>query len=440
MDNKTTLKKKLLGSALALLATSALAAAPAPATTGEQLQYIQCGKLLDVVKKKTLSNQNILVRNGVIEAMGAEVKAPVNAEQIDLSNQVCMPGLMDMHTHIFIDSTKSNLDAQGIMNSSADQTLMGLRNLQSLLNQGFTTIRIPGDLEKAYASISLKNAINRGEFDGPRMLVAPHALSPTGGHGDANSFAADSHLPIAINIVDGVDDIRRTLRTEFKYGADWIKIMATGGVMSQHDDPNIAAYSEEEFRVFAEEAHRHNKKITAHAHGDAGIRAAVEAGFDSIEHGTLMEKSTAKLMAKKGTYYVPTLYVLDWILEMGQKGGITANNLEKAKMVAKKHADSVAMAYKYGVKMALGSDPIFPMDQAIREFDAMAKRIPDNWYVLQMGTINSAEMLGLKDTIGSLEVGKQADIVATAKNPIDEMKNIESVSFVMKGGKVVRAN
>jgi len=435
-----TFTKKLLGSALALLSTSALATAPAPATTGEQLQYIQCGKLLDVVKKQTLSNQNILVRNGVIEAMGADVKAPEEAESIDLSNQVCMPGLMDMHTHIFIDSTKSTLDVAGLVNSSADATLFGLRNLKSLLNQGFTTIRIPGDLDKAYASISLKNAINRGEFDGPRMLVAPHGLSPTGGHGDANSFAADSHLPIALNIVDGIDDIRRTLRTEFKYGADWVKVMATGGVMSQHDDPNVAAYSDEEFAVFVEETHRHNKKITVHAHGDEGIYAAVKAGVDSVEHGTLMSKRTAKLMAKKGTYYVPTLYVLDWILEMGKKGGITANNLAKANLVAQKHANSVAMAYKYGVKMALGSDPIFPMDQVNREFDAMAKRIPDNWYVLQMGTINSAELLGLEDTIGSLEVGKQADIVATAKNPIDEMKNIESVSFVMKGGKVIRAN
>jgi len=434
-----TFRKKLLGSVLAVFSTSVLASV-APATNIDSLQHIQCGKLLDVVNKKTLSKQNILVRNGVIEAIGANVKAPEHAEQIDLSSQTCMPGLMDMHVHIFIDSTKANLDVQGLVSSSADQTLMGLRNLQSLLNQGFTTIRIPGDLEKAYASISLKNAINRGEFDGPRMLVAPHALSPTGGHGDANSLAADSHLPIAINIVDGVDEIRRTLRTEFKYGADWIKVMATGGVMSQHDDPNVAAYSDEEFRVFAEEAHRHNKKITAHAHGDSGIRAAVEAGFDSIEHGTLMEKSTAKLMAKQGTYYVPTLYVLDWILEMGQKGGITANNLEKAKLVAMKHASSVAMAYKYGVKMALGSDPIFPMDQAIREFDAMAKRIPDNWYVLQMGTINSAEMLGLEGSIGSLEVGKQADIVASSSNPIDSMKNIESVNFVMKGGKVIRAN
>lgn len=148
--------------------------------------------------------------------------------------------------------------------------------------------------------------------------------------------------------------------------------------------------------------------------------------------------NTAKLMANKGTWYVPTLYVVDWILEMGRQGGISANNLEKAQLVEKKHSDSVKMAYEYGVRMALGSDPIFPMDQAIREFDAMAKRIPDNWYVLRAGTINAAELLSLKNEIGSLSVGKQTDIVAGSASPIDDMTNIELVSFVMKGGEVVR--
>jgi len=436
---KMVLTRFAAGLSTALMLAPVWGSSAAPAHVGpDRYQDIHCGKLLDVEKKQTLSSQHILVKNDVIVELGASVSAPADAEKIDLSNQVCMPGLMDMHVHILYDTSKHTIDYSALVNSSADVTLFGLRNLQSLLNQGFTTIRIPGDGDKTYATIALKNAINRGEFDGPRMLVAPHLLSPTGGHGDLNSYAADSHLPVTVNIVDGVDDIRRTLRMEFKYGADWIKIMASGGVMSQHDDPNVSAYSEEELAVFVEEAHRHNKKITVHAHGDAGMYAAVKAGVDSVEHGTMMSKRTAKLMAKKGTYLVPTVYVLDWILEMGKKGAITANNLAKAQLVARMHSNSVKMAYKYGVKMALGSDPIFPMDQAIREFDAMAKRIPDNWYVLQMGTINSAEMLGLEKDIGSLAVGKQADIIAAPESPIDEMSNIEQVNFVMKGGKVIR--
>jgi len=405
----------------------------------DSYKMIVCGTLLDVESKEVLKNQNILVRNDVIEAMGTRVSTPAGTEILDLSDSVCMPGLMDMHVHIMINSTKSDTDIQSLRDSVADKTLFGLRNLQTLLNLGFTTIRIPGDGDKSYATLALRNAINRGEFKGPRMLVAPHAYSPTGGHGDwTNSFAYDSNVPLAINIVDGKDQIRRKLRESFKYGSDWVKIMATGGVMSQNDDPEVTAYSEEEFRVFAEETHRHKKKITAHAHGDAGARAAIEAGFDSIEHITLMQRETAKLMAEKGTVYVPTRYVLEWILAMGETGGITANNLAKANFVADRHLESIKMAYEEGVKMVLGSDPIYPMNEAIREFNSMANVLGDNWYVLQMGTINSAELLGLENEIGSLKVGKQADIVATPNNPIDDMENIEAVNFVMQGGSVIR--
>lgn len=401
---------------------------------------IHCGFLLDVERKKVIENQHILVEGGVIKEIGSSINIPDGASKIDLSAQYCAPGLMDMHVHLFIDSKKGETDDQAApTQSSAYKALLGIRKVQILLNSGFTTIRIPGDIDYHYAGIEIRNAINRGEFTGPRMLVAPHAISQLGGHGDFNSYSPD--LPYKIMgplIADGVGEIRKAVRKEIKYGADWIKVMASGGVMSQNDDPTVAAYTQEEFNAFADEAHRQKKKITAHAHGDEAIRMAVEAGFDSIEHATMMSDETAKLMVKKGTFYVPTLYVLDWILEMGQKGAIPASSYEKAKFVATRHSKSVKLAYKYGIKMALGSDPIFPMDQAIREFRAMTVSIPDNWHVLQAGTINGAELLGLKDEIGSLKVGKQADIVAMPQNPIALMKNIENIGFVMKGGMIVR--
>ncbi|MEQ8263870.1 amidohydrolase family protein [Pseudohaliea sp.] len=404
----------------------------------DSYKVIECGSLLDVEREKVLRDQQILVNNDVIEAIGSDVSAPADAVKIDLSEQVCMPGLMDTHVHILIDSTKGTLDSLRITESASELTLFGLRNLWSLLDQGFTTIRIPGDLDKEYSTIALRDAINRGEFQGPRMLVAAHAASAIGGHGDANSHAYDSHVPLPLWIVDGVDEIRRYVRREFKYGSDWIKVHSTGGVMSQHDDPRVAAYTMEELQAFADEAHRHHKKITAHAHGDAGVRAVVEAGFDSVEHATLMEESTVKLMAQKGTVYVPTRYVVDWILDTGLSAGISESNLSKAKQVSEQHKRSIKLAHKHGVKMALGSDPIFPMDQAIREFDAMNKVLEDNWFVLQMGTINSAELLGLQDEIGSLKPGKQADIVAMPKSPLEDMSNIERVNFVMKGGAIVK--
>jgi len=435
------LTRLVAGLSTALMLAPVWGSSAAPVHVGpDRYQDIHCGKLLDVEKKKTLSNQHILVKNDVIVELGASVNAPADAEKIDLSNQVCMPGLMDMHVHLFTQSTQGTVDVLGTTQSSAFNALQGLRLSQELLKMGFTTVRIPGDFDRHYANIEIRNAINRGEYMGPRMLVAPHYLSALGGHADFNSFAPDGPKVLGPMIVDGVDEIRKAIRKEIKYGGDWIKVMATGGVMSQHDDPEVAAYSEEEFRVMAEETHRHKKKITAHAIGDAGVYAAVKAGFDSIEHATMMSEKTAKLMAKKGTYYIPTFHIVDWILEMGENGGITADNLAKAKLVETKHQKSAEMAYKYGVKMALGSDCIFPIEQAIKEFDAMNRRLNDNWYVLQAGTITSAEMLGLDDQIGSLKVGKQADIVATPKSPIDKMTNIESVSFVMKGGKVVRAD
>ena len=429
----------LLVLTLSTASSPTLASSAGAPNEARSVKEVRCGQLLDVVERQVLRDQRILIENDTIRAIGRTVYAPADAERIDLSDHTCMPGLMDMHVHLFIDATGRTVDESAPTQSSAYNALMGLGNARTLLDLGFTTIRVPGDMDYHYAGIELRDAIARGWYLGPRMLVAPHAISPLGGHGDFNSYAPD--LPHTVQgplIADGVDEVRRAVRREIKYGADWIKIMASGGVMSQHDDPEVAAYTQEEFEAFANETHRHGKKITAHAHGDAGIRAAVLAGFDSIEHATMMSEETARLMAERGTYYVPTLYVVDWILERGATGGISANNLEKAKLVAEQHGSSVEMASGAGVKLIVGSDPIFPMAEAIREFTAMSQRVQDNWQVLQAGTINPAHMLGLESEIGSLTAGKKADLVASPDNPIDNMRNIENVTFVMKGGVVVR--
>ena len=409
------------------------------AAHAQDTTVVRCGELLDVEAKRTLNDQQIRIEGDRIVEIGDRVRSSAGDRIIDLSDRVCMPGLMDTHVHLFIDTLSKTVDQAAPTQSSAYNALMGLRNLRTLLDLGFTTVRVPGDMDYHYAGIELRNAIERGWFEGPRMFVAPHAISPLGGHGDFNSYAPDlPHAVLGPKIADGVDGVRRAVREEIKYGADWIKVMASGGVMSQHDDPEVAAYTAEEFRALAEETHRHGKKITAHAHGDAGIRGAVEAGFDSIEHGTMMSAETARLMAEKGTFYVPTVYVVDWILERGATGGISANNLEKAKKVSALHAQSIAHAGDSGVRLVIGSDPIFPMEEAIREFTALAKRVRDNWEVLRAGTLHPAMMLELDDQLGSLAVGKKADLVASPQSPIERMQNIEQVSFVMKDGRVVR--
>jgi imidazolonepropionase-like amidohydrolase len=400
---------------------------------------IHCGHLLDVEKKQITHNTHILIKNDRIENVGTALSIPAEAKKIDLSDSYCAPGLMDMHVHLFLDIANKTMDLSGTTQSSAYNALIGLKNARILLNQGLTTIRITGDTDIYFANIELRNAINRGDFVGPRMLVAPHAISPMGGHGDFNTFAPDRmHRINGPAVVDGADNLRHFLREEFKYGADWIKVMASGGVISQHDDPNVVAYSHEEFRAMVDETHRHKKKITVHAHSDNAIRAAVEAGVDSVEHGTLMSEDTARLMAKKGTYYVPTLYVLDWIVETSAKGGVTKSTLDKAKQIVAQHDNAVRLAQKHGIKLVIGSDPVFPMDQAIREYAALASRGVQPWDVLRAGTINAAEMLGMETRIGNIRAGKLADIVAMPSNPIEEIKAVEAINFVMKDGQIVR--
>lgn len=401
--------------------------------------HIRCGLMLDIENEEVLANYDILIEGGVITAIGADIEVPADTASIDLSGKVCMPGLMDVHTHLNLNGMRNgSLDQLSTTQSSAFNALVALRDAQRMLEMGYTTIRVPGDADYHFANIDVKRAIERGDFDGPDMFVAPHYLSPLGGHGDLNSFAPDNpHKIQGQAIVGGIDSVREAVRREIKYGADWIKVMASGGVISQHDDPEVTAFTDAEFKAMADEAHRHKKRITAHAHGDAAIYAAVNAGFDSIEHATLATKRTIKLMADKGTFYIPTLYVVDWILEQGVKGGITANSYEKAVAVSKQHSNVVSMAYKYDVKMCIGADQIYPIELSRKEFVAMAERIRDNWYVLKAGTLYPAQMLGIASQVGTIAVGKRADIIALDKSPVADMANIETVSFVMKRGKVV---
>ena len=423
------------------LAVAAVSASPRAVAEEEAWTVIDAGHLADLQGGRFVSGQQILIRGGRIEAIGAELDIPGEAARIDLSDAYVLPGLMDMHVHVFATyDEKSRLEAV-LTQSSADNALIGLKNMQTLLHLGFTTVRMPGDKGQKFATISIKKAIERGDFEGPRMFVAPHFMGPVGGHGDLNDVSADWEGKVLGQAIPaGTASMQDFVRREIKYGADWIKIMATGGVMSQFDDPSAQAFSDEEFQALADETHRHDKKITAHAHahGDGGAYAAVKAGFDCIEHGAMIEQRTIDLMVEKGTFLVPTVYVLDWILERGPGGGISANNYAKAVEVSKTHKKALRAAYKAGVNLALGSDSVFPHEQAIREFRAMADTGIANWDVLCAGTVNAARLLGIEEELGTLESGKIADIVAVRDDPAEDMRAIESVFFVMKEGRVVR--
>lgn len=405
---------------------------PLPATV------LHCGFIVDVEHERMVRNADVLVDRGRILKLDSNIVPPIGAREVDLRGRYCLPGLMDMHVHLLVDSEAATDTDNLLKKSSAADALLGLKHAQRMLHNGFTTIRIPGDSDYYFSTIDLRDAINRGDFDGPRMLVAPHMLSATGGHGDLNEIRADIPDIVGTVVHAGTDNAREAVRREVKYGADWIKIAASGGVMSQHDDPRSQAWTDEEMFAFADEAHRLGVKITAHILGNRAALTAARAGFDSIEHGAMLDDTTVRAMKEHNVVLVPTLYVLEWILQQGVGGGITADNYRKAQVVAGLHKQSLLRAYKAGVKIAMGSDPIYPYDEVPREFASMVRAGIRPWDAIKAGTLNSAELLGLKEDIGSLTIGKKADIVAVPGDPVADITLLQRVVFVMVGGKIVR--
>ena len=422
----------------AALVCMALQSASVAAASHGAAVVLRCGSVVDVEAQKRLGGTSLLVVDGVIEKIAPSLSVPADASEIDLTRATCLPGLMDMHIHLML-STDRTPAALFYSRSSAAKVLLAMKNAQTLLRNGFTTIRIVGDLDYHFGLVDLRNAINAGDVVGPRMLVAPHILGVLGGHSDLNDVAPD--LPYAMTgtvVSSGTDAVREAVRREVKYGADWIKITASGGAMSIGDDPRVQQFTDEEIRAFVDEAHRYGKRIAVHAHGNAAALIAARAGVDSIEHGTMLQDDSIKVMVERGVYLVPTIYVVDWLIEQGHKANVAKESLDKVAMVQRTRDEAFRKAYKAGVKLAYGTDPIFPYDQTNREFAALVRHGVSPMDALRSATINAATMLGLEKEIGSLAAGKRADIVAVPGNPLDDVTVMERVGFVMKGGRIIR--
>jgi imidazolonepropionase-like amidohydrolase len=401
---------------------------------------LQCGWVFDSVKGKMTGPAIIVVEDNIIVSVNAEadVYSISGLETIDLSTHTCLPGLIDAHTHLMYAPNQS-VTMDGIFHSSADKTILALKNAKTMLHSGFTTIRVPGDADRHYGIVSVKNAIKRGDVPGPRMYVAPHHLSPIGGHSDFNELAAD--LVPSINgqvVAAGVDAIRDAVRKEIKYGADWIKIVVSGGVTSEGDDPEVQGFTDEEIKAFIDEAHRYGKKVSAHIMGDKPAYTAAKYGIDAIDHAVMISPKTAKLMAKNNVKFVTTAYVLDWVLENGEEKGLSEHSMRKAMMVAGKRDQAFKSAMAAGVTFVFGADQIFPHEYSAREFSSLVKLGFSPEAALQTATINAADMLGIKDHAGSIEVGKWADIVAVQGNIIMDIKRTEHVDFVMQAGIIIK--
>jgi len=304
------------------------------------------------------------------------------------------------------------------------------------LEAGFTTVR--NVAAHGYSDIALRDAINAGDVPGPRMQASGPALSITGGHADQNFLAPQFDFS-EDGVADGIDAVAQKVRENVKYGADVIKFMATGGVFSEGDNPALAQYSPEEMKAIVETAHGLGRKVAAHAHGALGIKYAVLAGVDSIEHGSYIDDEDIELMKQRGTYLVPTVYLEDWLGQNLQSLGLTSNVIEKARTLLPIAEKNESHALKSGVKIAFGTDAaVYPHGLNAHEFGKMVAMGLSPLQSIQAATVNAADLLGWSDRVGTIEPGKFADIVAVEGDPLADVHVLENIRFVMKGGEVIK--
>lgn len=426
---------KKLSFALALIAAIFLPARKLVAQQHSAVVIVHAGHLLDVKTGKLLSDQALLIENGKIVSVGPafQIKAPDNALRVDLPTATILPGLIDAHTHLTMNP---NFGYETLAISVPRQALIGAKNARVTLNAGFTTVRNVG--ADGFSDVALRDAINAGDVPGPRMLVSGPLIGITGGHCDNNMLPYEYHA-VGDGVADGIAEVQHKVRENIKYGADLIKICATGGVLSFGDNPQASQYTLEELKAIVADAHGLGRKVAAHAHGAQGILWATEAGVDSIEHGSYIDDAGIAAMKEHGTYLVPTLYLGDWMLQNMDQTHMPPPLMAKAREMIPAARKNIAHAFASGVKVALGTDAaVYPHGLNAHEFAVMVKLGLPPLQAIQAATINAADLLGWSGKVGSLEPGAWADIVAVDGDPLQDVTTLEQVKFVMKGGEVIK--
>ncbi len=415
-----------------LLATCCLCAAAAAAAPPARVA-IHAGRLLDPKTGNYAPDVFIVVEGDRIASVGAS--APAGVSVIDLTSETVLPGLTDCHVHM-LGNPKDETAAAGLRMSSPKAALWGYRNLQTWLDHGFTSLRDAGESDLAYGQLALRDAIKERLIRGPRIVSAGNFVSVTGGHGDSDVLSPDQALARRPNLADTVDQVSEAVRHDLKYGADWIKLMATGGVMDPMSDFNVQELSEAQMARAVEVAHRAGKRVMAHAEGAEGIKAAVRAGVDSIEHGTMLDEEGAALMEQHGTWLDPTLYTFQHGVEKGASLGLDPVSVAKGEAILKAQQPAFERALKHHIGIVYGTDE--DPDFSSKEFGALVRGGLSPLGAIQAATVNAATLLGMTQSIGTVEAGKYADIIAVSGDPLKDIGVMEHVTFVMKGGDVIK--
>lgn len=426
----------------ALLASAQTQPASKPSAP-PPIVYVKAGHLFDATSDNLRENVVLVVEGERISkvAPAAQITVPAGATVVDLSKAWVLPGLIDCHTHL-----EARADRYDPINEVKDTPFTGgfsgVVNASKTLLAGFTSVRDVGS--QPFFAVDLRRTIDEGYIPGPRVVASGPAISITGGHGDMNGFApAVSNMMYPAEkdfaIADSPDEVRHLVRAQIKYGVDVIKILATGGVLSQGDKPGAEQLTYDEMKAAVDEAHRTGRKVAAHAHGTEGIKDAVRAGVDSIEHGSLVDAEGIEMMKAHGTYLVADIYNDDYILGKAVEFGLPQENVDKEKMVGRLQRENFAKAVAAGVKIAFGTDAgVYPHGDNAKQFHYMVRFGMTPAGAIRAATSSAADLIDRSANVGTLEPGKFADLIAVTANPLDHVETLEHVSFVMKGGKVYK--
>ena len=438
--NPRTSAAAIFGLGIALLLIRVSFAADAPSAGAPMA--LQCGHLIDTVNGKVLGETTIVIDGGRIRDVMSGIQVPAGAELIDLRTQTCIPGLIDSHTHLTSQTSRSEFVDKFHLNV-ADYAIRSTVYARRTLLAGFTTVRNLGD--EANESVALRNAINAGIVPGPRIFTAGKAIGSTGGHADPfDGYRQDlaKDLGPEDGIINSPADAVKAVRQHYKLGDDVIKIMPSGGVLDESASGDNAQLTLEEIRAVVATAHDYGFAVAAHAHGAEAIRRAVIGGVDSIEHGTYMDAEDMKLMVEHGTYYVPTIIAGDFVARQAKVPGYYPPQIAaKATAIGPLIQATAGRAYKAHVKIAFGTDAsVYPHGDNAHEFELMVEAGMPPMFVIQAATVNAAQLLRHEKELGSVAAGKLADVVAVPGNPIDDISLMKRVSFVMKEGIVYKLN